>query len=79
MFLKNLGCGTDTCQNFPATVTSVYNIIDLKGRLKFETNPAGTDNVLGKAGYLATEEIEGLVRYDEYYSEEDDCKLLKFI
>ncbi|CCD63188.2 Putative uncharacterized protein F40H6.5 [Caenorhabditis elegans] len=72
MFLKNLGCGTDTCQNFPATVTSVYNIIDLKGRLKFETNPAGTDNVLGKAGYLATEEIEGLVRYDEYYSEEDD-------
>ncbi|CAL2036114.1 unnamed protein product [Caenorhabditis brenneri] len=72
MFLKDLGCGIDTCQNLPITVKPVFNIIDSQGRLKFETNPLDSDRILGKAGYLAAEESGGLIRYDEYYSQDSD-------
>ncbi|PIC42111.1 hypothetical protein B9Z55_009293 [Caenorhabditis nigoni] len=72
MFLKDLNCGSDSCQNLPFKVVPIFNIIDSKGRLKFETSPSPTDTVLGKAGYISPEEHEGLVRYDEYYSEDVD-------
>lgn len=78
MFLKDLGCGTNTCQNLPFDVTPVYSVFDFKGRIKFETdlNAPEVQANLGKVGYLVNEDIEGLIRYDEYYSEEDDCEFL---
>ncbi|CAO4379469.1 unnamed protein product [Caenorhabditis nigoni] len=72
MFLKDLNCGIDTCQNFPLKVQAVYNVIDEEGRFKFDTNPLSTDKVLAKSGYLSTEWAVGLHRYDEYYSATDN-------
>ncbi|ULT89197.1 hypothetical protein L3Y34_007988 [Caenorhabditis briggsae] len=72
MFLKDLNCGIDTCQNFPSKVQPIYNVIDEKGRFKFDTNPLATDKILAKSGYLSTEWAVGLHGYDEYYSAADD-------
>ncbi|CAI2353776.1 unnamed protein product [Caenorhabditis sp. 36 PRJEB53466] len=72
MFLKDLNCSSDTCQNFPLKVIPVYNIIDNEGRPKFEISVSSSDKVLAKSGYLSTEYMVGLHRYDEFYSEEDN-------
>lgn len=75
MFLKDLNCGVDTCQNFPSKLIAVYQIIDKNGRPKFEigAKPTGV-TVLAKSGYLSTEPMIGLHRYNEFYSETDNSK-----
>ncbi|CAA98483.2 DUF1968 domain-containing protein [Caenorhabditis elegans] len=72
MFLKDLNCSVDSCQNFPQKVRAVYHVIDREGRSKFEISPASTDKLVAKSGYLSTEWMVGLHKYNEYFSEEDN-------